>query len=366
MQVTKVSASKLARVMTCKGSLHFENLPTPEENELAKQGTAFSELMEKTILGVDPGEYATNGVIYDEEMHYHKTWLMDYVRGTYGEGVKTEEWATWITQSGIKIPGKYDLCSWVGEDLYIGDFKYGYGIVEPENNWQLIAYAIGEVIQSGKAPEIVYMTIIQPRAHHHDGSIRTWSISYTELLEYMNQIQDRFNELAAGENKLETGKHCKYCPGAAHCPAMNEYFHQAYEVVHDFVQDNMDGDSLSKQLDMVDRFSDMLKTRKSSLELLAKSRISEGQDVPNYTVKPKSGHRKWNMGVNPDVIKTITGVDVMESKLMSPAAAERRGLKKDFLDNFTSKPQLAPSLQRSKKDAGNKIFGNKPPEIKGE
>lgn len=367
MSVAKISASKLHKVMEgCLGSLLFKDLPEPELNEIAAEGIAFSELMEKTILNVEPGEYASNGVQFDEEMHYHKDWIIGWLRDHYGPEITTEQWATWITESGIKIPARYDVRSWVGNDLRIGDFKYGYGIVEPEKNWQLISYAIGVVIGENRAPENIHMDIIQPRAHHEEGHIRTWTISYTELLELMGQIQTVCKLVSEGESTLKTGTHCKYCPAAAHCPAMNEYFHNAFDVVRSFVQDDMSNESLASQLDLIDRFSDMLKTRKSSLELLAKTRISDGQGVPGYVVKPKAGHRKWVNGVNPDVIKTITGIDVMETKLVSPAAAERRGLKKDFLDHFTQKPSLAPSLQKSKKDMGNKIFGAAAPKLEGE
>ena len=59
--------------------------------------------------------------------------------------------------------------------LYVTDLKYGYEIVEPFENWQALAYAAGVAALPGMVPDKVVITIVQPRAPHRRGPIRTWS-----------------------------------------------------------------------------------------------------------------------------------------------------------------------------------------------
>lgn len=359
----KINASSLARVMECPGFLSFEDL-LYTTSSFAKEGTAASELLQASLEGRNPGDLSSDGVPFDFEMRYFIDQVVKRIHDTAkGQPVKCEEKVDWMTRSGVLIAGRYDVAFVVGSTLYIDDLKYGYGIVEPKDNWQLIAYAIGKVIALGQAFERITMRIHQPRAHHEDGPVREWTINYTDLLDLKERIEGHCVSIVNGNKQLSTGSHCKYCPAAAEaCPAMNKAFHRGIDVVHEFVQDQITDEELAFQLDLIGRVEEVMKIKKSSIEELAIHRIKQGRIVTNYTVEPSLGHRTWKPGTDAKTLELLLNRPVTKQELVSPAFLEKTGVPKTVLDNFTTRPNKGASLKRKKmENLGNEIFGAEAP-----
>lgn len=353
-----VRCSGLARPMTCAGSLFFKDLPPQEESEAARQGTAFGQMMERMLLGKPIGTHADNGYPFDNEMEFYAKPLFEEIKGRAQSEIRCEQRVDWVPCPGVEIKGSYDV-SYVSEGrLYIDDFKYGWGIVEVYENWQLLGYAIGEVIRRQMMFDEIVMRIHQPRPHHEDGSTREWRITYAQLLGYQEKIRERMTAIAGGDNTLVTSPKCKYCPAAAVCPAVSKAFYRGLEIVHEFIQDNMDEKELSHQLDIINRFEELMKIRKDSLKALAVDRLKNGKVIPGYIAESSYGDRKWKAGITPEVIKTMTKKDVMISEMLSPAQAEKIGIPKAFVNALVDRQFLGQKLV--KKDSsilGEKIFG---------
>lgn len=354
-----VNCSNLARVMQCSGSLFFKDLPKEPQSEAAKEGVAAGECLEHYLNGKNSvPTHARNGVLFDDDMLYHAQEAANEIEPRATGKIDCEKRIDWRTLSGIWIKGKADASYIMGEDLCVDDYKYGWGLVEAEENWQLLAYAIGEVIQRNMSFTNIILRIWQPRPHHEDGPIREWRITYEELLKYKQVIEDRMMNIFNGEKGLMTGTSCKYCPAASACPAFNKSFYRGVEVTHDFIQDGISDDELSFQLDMLERIGEVFKIKKSSLEALAISRIASGSLVPNWIMEKSYGNRKWLSTVNPDVVKMMTGKDIIQKSMLSPAKAEKLGVSKDFVKRLVSRPFLGQKLKRcDTKKMGNKIFG---------
>lgn len=353
-----IRCSSLARPMACAGSLFFKDLPPEEENEAARQGTAFGQMMERMLLGQPVGTHADNGVAFDSEMEFYAKPLFDDIKGRAQSEIRCEQRVDWIPCPGITIKGSYDVSYVSNGHLYIDDFKYGWGIVEVFENWQLLGYAIGEVIRRQTMFDKIVMRIHQPRPHHEDGSTREWVLTYEQLLAYQERIRERMLQIATGDKTLVTNPKCKYCPAAAVCPAINKAFYRGLEVVHDFVQDNMSEEELAHQLDVISRFDEIVKIRKDSLKALAVDRLKNGKIIPGYVNEASYGDRKWKPGITPDVLKTMTGKDVTISEMLSPAQAEKIGIPKSFVNAIVDRPFLGQKLV--KKDGnklGEQIFG---------
>jgi Protein of unknown function (DUF2800) len=361
IEVKDIHCSKLARPMVCAGSLFFEDLHKEEMNPAAEEGTAFGEMMERMLTTGQtkiPELKAKNGIHFSKEMEFYALPLFDEIMSKANGKVLCEQKIDWQTRSGIWIKGKYDASFIHDGKLYIDDFKYGWGIVEAKNNWQLLGYAIGEVIRRGIAFEKIVMRIHQPRPHHEEGSTRSWELSYSELLEYKEKIEARMDHIKAGEQGLQTGSQCKYCPAAAErCPAFNKMFYRTLEYVHEFVQDGITDEELSFQLDLINRANDVLKIKLDSLKALAIDRIKNNHIIPNYVNEPKYGYRDWKPDVDPEVIKMLTGIDIRETVLLSPAKAEKIGLKKDIVNAMVDRPYKGMDLVRKDvNETGKKIF----------
>lgn len=348
--------------MTCAGSLRFEDLPEQETNDAAKEGTAAGELLAHLLLGTPVPTHATNGVPFDDDMKFFVQEPFKDIISKSRE-ILCETPINWTTRSGIVIKGSYDVSFTHNNTLYIDDLKYGWGIVDVKENWQLLGYAIGEVIRRQQSFARIVMRIHQPRPHHEDGPTREWVISYEQLLDYKEQIEDRMDQINAGLSELVTGPKCKYCPAAANsaCTAFNRaVFHGVDYILSEFKQDSINDKEISFQLEMFDRIAEIMKIKKGSLEQLAVSRIKSGSIIPNYMAEASYGDRKWKPGISPKVIETLTGIKIVESTMLSPAKAEKLGVPKELIKTYVDRHFIGQKLVRKdSSELGNKIFGKK-------
>jgi hypothetical protein len=359
----EIRCSKLARPMVCAGYV-FLDVEEPEAGDAAKEGTAAGEYLQALLEGKPIGPVASNGVYFNDDMKFYTTPIASDIHNRAVTHVLCETRIDWQTRSGIWIRGQYDA-AFVDDRGYlcIEDLKYGWGIVEVKENWQLLGYAIGEVIRRGQAFSHISFKIHQPRPHHEDGTTREWVLSYSELLEYKERIEKRMEEIVNGRKDFQTSPQCKYCKGAAEaCPAFSRLFYRALEVSTEFVQDSLTNEEIARQLDQVKRAEEVIKIKKDSLVELGTSRIKKGGIIPGYVSVQNYGHRTWKPGVSPESIKIITGKDVIEKTFMSPAKAEKLGISKEFIKHLTHAPLTGMKLEKKdSSDIGNKIFGTTNP-----
>lgn len=363
--INAIHCSQLARAMACPGSLFFKDLPKPPTNEAAIEGTAAAFYLEKILKKQAVPTHADNGKQIDEDMIYYGNTLATKLFTEAGNNpINSELQIDWKTRSGIMIKGRYDLSFVKDGILYVDDYKYGFGIVEAKDNWQLLGYAIGEVIRQNKAFPQIVLRIHQPRAHHEEGPTREWRISYNELLDYMEQIEAHMDSIAEGGNELSSGPQCRYCPAAASCPAFNKAYYRGVEAITDFFQDNLSNDELAFQLQTISRIEEVLKTRKGSLEDLATYRIAQGEIIPGYIAEDVYGYRTWKSDITPEAIKLMTGIDITVVDMLSPAQAEKRGVPKKLMESMTERRLNGRKLKaKNTEKIVNKIFGSTEPKL---
>jgi hypothetical protein len=360
--MTTIRSSKLARYMVCAGYMHLD-VEEPEAGEPAKEGTAAGEYLQSILENKQVGLTASNGVYFSDDMKWYMKNVAEHIQSRAVSQVLCETRIDWQTRSGIWIRGQYDAAFVDAKGrLCIEDLKYGWGIVEVTENWQLLAYAIGEVIRRGQSFEEISLKIHQPRPHHEDGDVREWVLSYAQLLEYKEKIEVRMMELVEGKKNFQTSQHCKYCPGAAEaCTAFSRLFYRALEVSTEFYQDSLNEDEIARQLDQIKRAEEVIKIKQDSLVELGVSRIKKGKIIPGYVQVEKYGHRSWKQGVSAQAIHVMTGVDIMEKSIMSPAKVEKL-ISKDFVKTLSESRMTGVKLEKKNgTDVGNKIFGTTNP-----
>ena len=354
-----IRASGLSRVMNCAGSVALTaQCPEPESSEAAREGTAAHEAAELVLTGQAPDltslidRQMSNGVFVTAEMAEH---LEPYV--AMSQGWCIERKAKWALCDGVVLSGATDAAAATtcdGTTLRIRDLKYGWSLVEAENNWQLVAYAI---LQGGLTPGVktIEMSIFQPRPWHPDGPLRTWTITGKKLREYAARITSR---LATLDDSLETGTHCKYCAALSRCPAAREMQFNAIDVAMNAGHtDPEDGVSLASQLDIIEQAQARLKLRFDSLTDAALARIKTGSLVPGYAAVPSYGRKSWNEGVTVDMVAAFTGrQDLSQPQLITPAQAKKRGVSDIMLDTLASTPQRGIKLARQDAKAASRAF----------
>lgn len=136
----------------------------------------------------------------------------------------------WPDGAPEEVFGTSDYYALVGDTLYIVDFKYGaYYAVSAKENTQLRLYAVmvwlSLSLPQRRSVRYVVTTIVQPRAKHPDGLVRSEALDLADLLRWVYDGPFKaVEDIAAGENlALREGAWCKWCPAAsATCPAKRQ------------------------------------------------------------------------------------------------------------------------------------------------
>lgn len=363
-ELRELRCSSLHRFMNCVGHLSLSTHEPNEAGDAAKEGTAIGEYLTAMIHQKTDkpnfGVAASNDVFINDEMKFHAgNTYRALVESANGAVIESEERIDWMADS-TTIRGQFDISYYTGGEmkdgylqgvtLHVEDLKYGYGIVEVEENWQLLGYAIGQhmnLLSKGIYVGNIVLRIHQPRAYHEQGTVRTWTISKEQLMAYYYSIINQVRRFVSGDKTLTTSNSCKYCDAAAHCPALNRAFHNSLDVIlDDYTEKELTNDDLSHLLDMVDRANEIVKIKHTSLKNLAISKLMNNQIVPSYGMVQKYGDRRWKDGVDATTIKMMTGIDVTKTDIMSPAQAEKAGVNKKLVEQLAIKPSKGFELGR--------------------
>ena len=116
-----------------------------------------------------------------------------------------------------------------GEMLVVLDYKHGRGkVVEARDNPQLLYYALGAILEICRShddlPKIVRTIVVQPRAKHRDGYIRSWDYTLDEVTTFSRTLIEKAINTEDPDAPLVPGEtQCFFCNGKARpCPAIFE------------------------------------------------------------------------------------------------------------------------------------------------
>lgn len=364
--VREIRCSSLDRYMKCPGFAQMTDTLPNLSNPAAEEGTAAGELLqamlEQRSLKPNVTGVAKNGVRFDSDMYFHLTPIAQEILAK-NVTINCEGRVDWVPAAqSITIRGQFDISYIVGDTLYIEDLKYGWKIVDVKENWQLLGYAIGTLMQLPERPKYIQFTIHQPRPHHEEGRSRVWKIDLNELTNYYNKICDVMGSIAQGSRELITGSHCKYCPAAANrCPAISRSMYNGIaEVMYDFKQDDLTEAEIAEQLRLLEDVASLVKIKQDSLNDLACLKLKEGKHIPGYGLEEKFGDRSWKSDVTPEAIEVLTGLTIVEKVIMSPAKAEKLGVDKKLVKDLVERRMIG--VKAVKKDYtrdAEKAFGKK-------
>lgn len=393
------SASATARNWNCSGALALgatvEHLNV--ESEAAGWGTACHELSEMCLNGVFDAADRIGHTIktkshsfdVDEEMAECAQAYVDYVRtcevaGDPGRPTNQIFIEQRFSLAKLKPPfdagGTCDAIIYNPDEklLEVVDLKGGRGVVvEVAENKQLRTYALGALLANPGLDVVrVRSTIVQPRAPHKDGRIRSETFHIADLVEWTSELlirmhasKDAFDALlhikgdlmreAWGDKWLTAGDHCMFCPAAGVCPALakksmataNAFFNDAGAVELRNQPSDLDPARIAQVLDGADILQGWL----NAVRALATRLAEGGTEIPGYQLVDKVGRRRWVKDVEPHNVLHALGHDITDTVVMSPAQAEKKiGAKalKDIrkvFDAMVEKPVTGRSLVSSAK-----------------
>jgi len=361
------SASGSKRWLNCPGSINLcENLPPLPESVYAAEGTkahACFEFLLKNYAQL-PQAMSISRKHFSEEMINHAfdavCWIMQ--KAPEGAEVISERRVDASLFTCSKQFGTVD--SAIIEDfgrLVVIDYKYGAGVAvdvhddDGRANSQLAYYGLGLSYEYGHNFSEVELVVIQPRAFHPNGPIRSRVMPMAEILAW----KDIFREgvMATGDRKapLRAGDWCKWCPAGVVCPELKGGGLAKAQVVFS----DMSGIEAVPELKMVGQKDlgtildgcDQLESWIEKVRSFAMSEAMRGREPHGYKLVEKRAQRKW---ANPDksasILRRHLGDEAFSKpKLLSPAQIEKQfdGMS-DWLAMHTVKESSGVNLVKAK------------------
>ena len=402
------SASATERLWKCPGSLALTDGLPETTSEAADWGTCAHQIAERCLRGNGPADRyigttekgKSHSFEVDEEMAETAQTYVDYVQSVLeqeADGVKF-----WIEQkfslATLKPPfdagGTADAVIYLPKlrQLEVIDLKGGRGVVvEAKGNPQGRTYALGAMLaHQDLAVDTIKVTIVQPRAPHKDGRIRSETFHIADLVEWttdlvaaMHRSYDAYqhkrewdaNVIAMAmppaewaSTFLTAGDHCKFCKAKATCPAIEKAVQDQVGLWYDDLDQPrlsnvMSGDDpvqISRDLDALDMIEGWCNSRRERAHQLAES----GVEIPNYILVPKQGREKWNEGVEEQVIGAAILAKLPEAKYMNPGKLRTpKQIRKELgkfaseVDGLSSTPEAGTNLVRVTKTTRAPVEG---------
>jgi len=348
-----LGASSSKRWMTCPGSVkQSRGIPNGPSSQPAEQGTAAHTLGEWCLeKQCDPREFKGEIITTDEGNSFVvDNDMIDAVR-VYFEIVRDQAIAQGLKLTDVQIEARFDL-QWLHKgmfgtndasfavpfgDLYIYDYKHGAGIsVDAIDNTQMVYYAIGASynVERGEWEdyENIHMTIVQPRAYHEDGEVRTWTISMDELKEWAKKLKVAAiatEALDAPLNPSEDG--CHWCKAAANCPAIYSKAKEVAQIHFSPIVPEGHNDKIVDALTLeecvnVINHKSLLKSFVSACEWrVENAMLRERKTVEGMKIIKGRGGRSWVDANDAQRVlsQTFSMGDIMKMELKSPAQLEK-------------------------------------------
>lgn len=328
-----LAPSSAYRWQPCPGSVSLEaRYPETKETEAAAEGTASHHAGSEELLGrpVAVGDLAPNGVILTEEMiEGASMWTTDVLTVCIATGTPLEELQV---EQRVAMPrihpeafGTPDTWLYVPSagTLYVWDYKFGHGIVEHVENWQLIAYTCGILdllgIDGRNDQDLwVDMRVVQPRAYHRDGRVRSWRVKACDLRGYFNKLHAAAHEAMGAHPHTLSGPHCLHCQAAAHCPTLKRATWAAVDFVGGSAPESLDADSAAYELGLLEHVQVLVKARLQGREADVTARLKRGEVVADWCLESTYGREGWKEG---DEANVIAAGDYCGVNLRKPEAA---------------------------------------------
>jgi hypothetical protein len=398
------SASSTAANWTCAGRMAMVSIAPDQKSSIyAAEGTAAHEVAEKALRG-DLDCFKFLGEVYtidgfevevNEDLARSAQTYVNYVAAqtdvAAGSILLIEE-----RHSLAQLNPPFDaggtcdatiIKPHMGE-IEVVDLKNGKGIVEVNGNKQTRTYALLALLNAPKhlvdQIDQVKVTIVQPRASHKDGRVRSETFHIAELIEWTAELMKAMNRSALALEAFHmingsrsmfdewarvslTPGNCAFCPAQGICPALRtKALAIAPEIARTWFEDPtletppmisntvpaLSPEELSHILDGIDMLEDWAKAVRATAHSLAEG----GTTIPGYKLVEKIGNRKWAADDEKiiadlkSVIK-LTEDQIFSRKLLSPAQIEKViGVKrKEEIANMYHNPVTGTNLVSEKK-----------------
>lgn len=385
-----LSASSAPQWVGCPGSVTMQlYYPPADDSDEALEGTASHEIASDMIEAASRAEpFPAFGSAYDG---YESAEGVKFSREQYdGAAVFAEDCKRVMQRTGVfggdglrieqfihaarvheQAGGTPDFSVWSANagELVVSDYKYGFEIVEVEENWQLILYALALLEHygvDGSTDEhvMVELRIVQPRAPHPEGPARSWRARASTLRGYANKLIAAAEEAMLPDPPVRTGRHCKHCSARLNCPAFTQATFSALDYEAQASPSVTTAHGVGLELRLVKRAIEILEQRESALEEEAIARAQQGETVPFWHMAPRYGRETWATDASEVfALGDLLGINLRKpAEALTPnqarAEAKHAGVDGSIIDTYSLKPKRGHKLVADDTSKAERIFNN--------
>jgi hypothetical protein len=225
--------------------------------------------------------------------------------------------------------------------LVVSDFKTGWGIVEPWENWQLIDYTAGllsDMTERGVPwPTTIELRIVQPRPYHRNGRIRSWKVAVDDLMPYFQRLSQSAHEALGPNPSFVPGPHCDFCPAAEGCDALRGSNYRNFEVLRGLSPQDLIGTDLGQTLTFINEVETLAKALRQALEDKALIEIQQGRPVAGWEWATSESRVKWRVEIDEvTALGDLYGVELRVPGAKTPKQAVSAGLPEEVVKSISS------------------------------
>lgn len=326
-----VGGSSAKRVINCPGSVTLvQKMPPQPSSSFAEEGTLLHDVISE-YLNKDnvPLQSFVDDKLTLELMNDKLVPALALLDEVDPDKQMIYEVETRVG-FGDLLPGVFgstDLMGRLGNKAIILDWKFGSGVaVSAEENEQLMFYAAAAM----RTPEAqwvfdgateIELIIIQPP------EIKRWTTTRARIEQFEKDLVRAVKLSALPDAPLKNGDHCRWCTAKPVCPIMTGAVDRAIAIK----MEKIDVDKIGAYLHNADLLEGWIK----DLRALAEEMMKKGKPVTGWKMVPKRATRSWvkEEDAKAVLLQHLKESEVMVSKLISPAAAEK--LMKKLPDGLT-------------------------------
>jgi len=235
----KLGASGSKKWMACPGSIKASEGRPNTSTDDADRGTSAHEVgamcLKEGRDAIEMIDRRFGRFVCDEEMAEAVQVYLDHIRSVYrpeeGDLIFVEEPFTlerfteayaWPGDQRPDMFGTSDCIIYkpAAQTLHVIDYKNGVGVlVEVYKNPQGRYYGLGAALKLAHLPvSQIVVTIVQPRAFHKDGPVRSETVDAAELLNWSAELMDYAKATLDPNAPRVPGDWCRFCPAKVDCP----------------------------------------------------------------------------------------------------------------------------------------------------
>lgn len=346
----------------------------PDHVLAAKDGTAshwaMAEIAEERIVA--EGQITDDGHILSQEMIDGAQMLVDDVVATVPHIPRSE----WRVEKRVSMARRIHPANWGTPDLwvydpatrtiYLWDYKFGYGIVEVFENWQLVDYLAGILEELARlyGQQIddrqfkVVFTIVQPRAHHQEGPIRRWHVSSAANLRGMhNRLEMAADEAMSGFAEARPNANCVYCEARHVCQALQRDAYRSAQIALQAVPLTLSPEAVGLELTVLTEAAARLEARINGLQVQGETMARAGKTVSGWHLLKKPSREKWtDQKLAAGMARTL-GLDIHKpDSLVTPNQARQAGMPAEIVAAVSERPPASTKFEQMPEWHGRRMF----------